>query len=157
MLVRGGIKLKKLLSMLMLSLVLVLAACGDDESEKEKPEAKEPQVQDEVEKDDPEEVEESEEEPETYEVLSTEINFHDGAMTVSGKTNLPKGDEVMISISNDEMDYFANDKDEVDASGVFSSAAFTKQGDPLPPGEYQVSITSVNIGKLEHEETVTVE
>lgn len=151
--------MKKLLSAFLLTIALILGACGNDEPEKEKSEVEEPQVQDEVEKDDPveDEVDEPEEEPETYEVLSTEINFHDGAMTISGKTNLPKGDEVMISISNDEMDYFANDKDEVDASGVFSSAAFTKQGDPLPPGEYQVSITSVKIGKLEHEETITVE
>lgn len=139
--------MKKLLSIFLLAFVLVLSACGNEEPDEADVEEEQEPKQDEVKKDEPEE----------YKVASTAINFHDGAITVSGKTNLPKGDEVMISVSNDEIEYFANDQDEVDASGVFSSAAFTKQGDPLPPGEYKVKITSVKIGKLEHEETVTIE
>lgn len=145
----GGIKLKRLLFLLMAA--MLLAACSSDEPKKEEtPKAEETPKQEEVKKEDPVE------EPEVYET-ETEINFHSGSMTVSGRTNLPEDEEVIISVSNKEIDYVATDTQTVDGSGIYSSAAFSKQGEPLPAGEYTVKVKSKVGDKLEHEELVTVE
>ncbi|HSY75038.1 MAG TPA: hypothetical protein VK810_06180 [Dongiaceae bacterium] len=69
------------------------------------------------------------------------IKTPDGKVKISGKTNLPDEMELMLSLRNKASGYFAQDKVSV-LNGKFESAGFSKQGDSLPVGNYDVSVSS---------------
>lgn len=64
-----------------------------------------------------------------------------GAAVVSGRTTLPDGMNLRISLHTDINGYYAQDTAHVH-SGYFESAAFSDRGRALPPGRYTVSISS---------------
>lgn len=64
-----------------------------------------------------------------------------GKVHVIGETNLPDGMKLMIALRGSRPDYFAQDKIAV-SGGAFRSAGFSNRGSALPPGKYEVSVTS---------------
>ena len=64
-----------------------------------------------------------------------------GGVVVSGKTSLPDGMILMVSLRASSGGYFAQDKVKV-RSGSYETAGFTSKGSALPTGKYKVSITS---------------
>lgn len=64
-----------------------------------------------------------------------------GGVIVSGKTSLPNGMNLMISLRAKSGGFFAQDKAQVH-SGSYESAGFTNKGSALLAGKYRVSISS---------------
>jgi hypothetical protein len=62
---------------------------------------------------------------------------------VTGKTNLPDGTELIITISCKKSSYMAQDKVNV-TGGSFSVGPFTQDGEALNPGIYAIEISSPN-------------
>jgi hypothetical protein len=61
--------------------------------------------------------------------------------TVIGKTNLPNGTELMVTLSRKESSYMAQDKAVV-SNGQFRAGPFSQKGTPLNPGVYQIEVSS---------------
>lgn len=104
--------------------------------------------------------ESSEEEEEEYNI-GIEINFNEHSsgnlhMSVAGKTNLPDGEEVIISVVSEENDYIATSKDIV-KDGIYLSEPFSKQGDSLPGGEYKIIVKTVTGDKAKQEEIIKID
>lgn len=59
---------------------------------------------------------------------------------VIGKTNLPDGTDVMVSISRKESSYSGQAKAKV-TKGEFRTASFTQKGAPFNPGIYKLEVT----------------
>lgn len=57
-----------------------------------------------------------------------------------GKTNLPDGSELMLTLSRPETLYMAQSKVTVNA-GLFRTAQFSANNQPLNPGRYKITIT----------------
>jgi len=73
-----------------------------------------------------------------------EVNFENltsGKAVVSGKTSLPDGTQLMISIRAKSIDYFAQDKVKV-SSGKYISDPFSDLGKPLSKTTYIIGISS---------------
>lgn len=62
---------------------------------------------------------------------------------VVGVTNLPDGTILMVSLSREEIGFAAGSKAFV-SGGHFNHPAFTKDGGPLPPGNYSLSVGTPN-------------
>ena len=62
-----------------------------------------------------------------------------GKPTITGRTNLPDGIELMISITRKESQYMAQDKVKV-KDGAFRSTEFSQKGNPLNPGKYVIGV-----------------
>lgn len=134
--------MKRVLFLLMAA--LLLAACSEDEPTEEVAVTEE---SDEI----------KVETKDTEHTTETEINFYeDKHMVVAGSTDLPDGEEVIISVTSEENEYTAVDTQEV-KDGIYASEVFTKQGEDLPSGEYKITIESVNGDTLHHEEKITIE
>jgi len=58
---------------------------------------------------------------------------------VNGKTNLPDGTDLMISISRKESNYSAEDQVKV-TGGKFHTQKFSQKGSDLNPGRYSVEV-----------------
>ena len=65
----------------------------------------------------------------------------EGGARVLGETNLPHGMSLMLSLRHAGSSYFAQDKVEV-VKGRIASSWFTKKGQSLPPGTYQIEVSS---------------
>lgn len=61
--------------------------------------------------------------------------------TIVGKTNLPNGTELMVTLSRKESSYMAQDKTIV-SDGRFRAGPFSQRGAPLNPGVYQIEVSS---------------
>ncbi len=64
-----------------------------------------------------------------------------GKAQIVGKTNLPNGMQLLLGLSEPSANYFAQDKVSV-LNGTFRSTAFSNRGAALPPGTYEVSVSS---------------
>lgn len=65
----------------------------------------------------------------------------DGGVRILGRTNLPHGMTLMLQLRGTASKYFARDSMEV-INGQVVSAWFSDGGKPLPPGLYEVEISS---------------
>lgn len=63
-----------------------------------------------------------------------------GHAIVEGRTNLPEGTELMVSIGRPSIAYGASDKTAVRKNGTFSGVPFTMNNGPLPPGQYEIDV-----------------
>jgi hypothetical protein len=79
------------------------------------------------------------------EALEVTLTRTSGGAVVAGKTTLPNGMSLMISLRASDGGYFAQDTVRV-SSGAYRSAAFSDRGSPLPAGSYRVSISSPLMG-----------
>jgi len=60
---------------------------------------------------------------------------------IVGRTNLPAGMELMVSLRRNENAYFAQAKAAV-ANGQFQAGPFSQKGVPLNPGRYLIEVSS---------------
>lgn len=88
------------------------------------------------------------------EITETDIELYDGMLVVAGKVDLPDGEELVISLSKD--DYQAADTQEV-VDRIFLTEPFSLGGEPLPSGEYTVSVTTREGDLIDHKEKVVIE
>jgi hypothetical protein len=65
----------------------------------------------------------------------------DGRIRLLGTTNLPNGMELMIELHKVGGGYAAQDKVAV-ANGRFTSDWFSERGKPIPPGTFEISVSS---------------
>lgn len=77
-------------------------------------------------------------------------------MTIVGKTDLPDGEEVLISVINEKNDFIASSKDTV-KDGIYMSEPFSKQGESIPKGEYKITVTTSNNDKAKQEKIVDID
>jgi hypothetical protein len=59
---------------------------------------------------------------------------------ISGKTNLPKGTKLIITVERKAISYKAQSPITVRDDGAFRSEAFTLKGAPLSPGNYEFEV-----------------
>jgi len=82
----------------------------------------------------------------TSEPSSTELvfnfntRFEDGKIYFDIETNLPDGMDIMFTVVSGE-DILGQDKVQV-SSGFITAGPFSRQGEPYPPGEYELSVSS---------------
>ncbi|WP_342477803.1 hypothetical protein NYE24_00670 [Paenibacillus sp. FSL H7-0350] len=72
--------------------------------------------------------------------ISTDIS-PENTVTVSGKTNLPSGMELMLALKNTSNNYSAQEKTIV-LNGSFTSSSFSDNGNGLKKGAYSLEVTS---------------
>lgn len=60
--------------------------------------------------------------------------------TIIGRTNLPSGTELIISLERGASAYKAESKSVVGGDGCFGSEPFTQGGDPVNPGDYVIDV-----------------
>jgi len=73
-------------------------------------------------------------------ILNVNTRVEDGKLYFDVETNLPDGMEVMFTVEAGE-DIWGQSKVQV-SSGFITAGPFSRQGEPYPPGEYVLSITS---------------
>ena len=71
--------------------------------------------------------------------FSIESKIDNGKIQFIGKTNLPNGMELMVSLGNPTTRFFAQDKVKIN-NGTFTTAPFSNKGAALPSGTYNLSI-----------------
>ena len=94
-----------------------------------------------------------------HELIEVEFNKPYGGethMTIVGKTDLPDGEEVLISVVSEENDYIASSKDIV-KDGIYISEPFSKQGESIPKGEYTITVETSNNSKAKQEKIVDID
>jgi hypothetical protein len=80
-------------------------------------------------------------EPSTTElVFDFNTRFEDGKIYFDIETNLPDGMDIMFTVVSGE-DIWGQSKVQV-SSGSVTAGPFSRQGEPYPPGEYELSISS---------------
>lgn len=75
-------------------------------------------------------------------VISLAAVSQDGALLVTGRTNLPFGTELLVSIERPNGALVAQDKTFVGEFGRFYTNTFAAGGDDLPAGRYVIDITA---------------
>lgn len=98
---------------------------------------------------------------ETQYTIDIEVEFNkpyggETHMTIVGKTDLPDGEEVLISLVSEENDYIASSKDIV-KDGIYMSEPFSKQGESIPKGEYIITVETSNNSKAKQEKIVDID
>lgn len=141
--------MKRILVLLLSLILLISVGCSSDEATES------------IEEVSQEETKEVEQEDEIDYTIGIEVEYNEHSsgnthITIAGKTNLPDGEEVIISVLSEEHDYTGADTQEV-KDGIYVSEPFSKQGESLPSGEYRVKVGTVETGKAEQEETIQIE
>lgn len=133
--------MKKLLLLIILALSLAVTGCGGSE-----------------EVDEPVEIEEADEISYTIDIEYDFAEHSSGNehLSVFGKTNLPDGEEILISVVGESSDYVAGSKDTV-KDGIYLSEPFSDNGESLPGGEYKIIVETVEAGKAKQEENIEIE
>jgi hypothetical protein len=98
---------------------------------------------------------------ETQYTIDIEVEFNkpyggETHMTIVGKTDLPDGEEVLISLVSEENDYIASSKDIV-KDGIYVSEPFSKHGESIPKGEYIITVETSNNSKAKQEKIVDID
>ena len=82
------------------------------------------------------------------------MDFNGGRPVVRVRTNLPEGTTFMTGlvspINRGGTGYIGDDISEVSPTGVAEFGPFTYQGEALPPGPYQVTITASTVAQPEN-------
>jgi hypothetical protein len=78
-----------------------------------------------------------------------------GKVFISGQTNLPKGAKLLVTLSQPETDYRAQDKAIVGDGGTFSAGPFSSHGSPLQSGTYDLDI-SLGLPRLQSKDVQAV-
>ena len=60
--------------------------------------------------------------------------------TIAGRTNLPNGTKLIISVVRRERGYNAQAQSVVGSNGTFTGGPFSEKGAPLVPGKYQIQV-----------------
>ena len=77
-------------------------------------------------------------------------------MVVAGNTDLPDGEEVIISVTSEENDYIATSEDTV-TDGIYFSEPFSKQGESLQAGEYKITVKTSKGDKASQEKVIIID
>ena len=93
--------------------------------------------------------------------IGIEIEFYEHAsgnvhMGVVGKTDLPDGEEILISVVSEENDFIATSKDIV-TDGVYMSEPFSHQGESLPSGKYKITVSTAKGDKATYEKVFNID
>ncbi len=136
--------------LVLFSLVLILSACGS--SDETKADNEKSKIEDiEEEKEEKEEQEEQEEQEQIEVAVDVEpIIQDDGKVYFLGETNLPDHGELMFTINGN--DYTSQTK-EVIVDGAFETEVFSKEGETMPEGDYELSI-SLSVSNTQDEKFV---
>lgn len=127
--------MKRILILFSTVLLMVFSAgCGEQEVDVEKENKDESQTED-VEEETSEE--DDKEDPIEVEIEANPV-IEKGKVYIEGETNIPDHAELMFTISNDE---YKGQSTEVVEGGKFKTETFTDDGDSLPVGEYELSIS----------------
>lgn len=74
--------------------------------------------------------------------IETDIKVADGAISIEGTTNLPEGTILMTSVYRTDLAFNRDRRIEVGSGGVFVAGPFDMYSRPLPPGKYQVTLST---------------
>lgn len=118
--------------------ILLLVGCSDKTNEKIEEEPIQENDTANNETTDEPEVEQEDIEPIEVTVTVETIFDEDGKVHFTGETNLPDYAELMFTVSGPE-GYTAQTKETV-SGGVFETESFSKNGEALPKGEYELSV-----------------